>query len=175
MPAPSSARLPVLVGLGVGGVMLGLVGVGVLSLDRTVGTVTVPWGAVLAVLGVVASVRGAAYLVGSRRGAVAVLIGWLVPTIAFSALNPGGDVVLTDEPRTYVYLLATFGLSLVAASWPLPAGAAELAAGLRRTPEEDDLVLAREDDGHDGASDGASDEGGPQGFRAAGDPPMRAV
>ena len=27
-----------------------------------------------------------------------------MPTLAFSAVNPGGDVLLTDEPRTYVYL-----------------------------------------------------------------------
>ena len=41
-------------------------------------------------------------------------------------MNPGGDVLLTDEPRTYVYLLTTFALGLAAATWPLPEGAAEL-------------------------------------------------
>jgi hypothetical protein len=169
VPAPTAARLPVLAGLVVCGVMLGLVGVGVLALDRTVGSITVPWGAALAVLGVTASVRGSAYLVGSRRGGAAVLVGWLAPTIAFSAVNPGGDVVLTDEPRTYVYLLATFGLGLLAASWPLPAGAADLAAGRRRTPEHDEELGASEVD------DADAQEGAPEGFRAAGDPPMPAV
>jgi hypothetical protein len=159
----------VLAGLVVCGVMLGLVGVGVIALDRTVGSVTVPWGTALAILGVAASVRGSAYLVGSRRGGAAVLVGWLAPTIAFSAVNPGGDVVLTDEPRTYVYLLATFGLGLLAASWPLPPGADELAAGRRRTPEDEGALDGPGDDGPD------AQDGSPEGFRVAGDPPMPAV
>lgn len=174
MPAPTTARLPVLAGLAVGGLMLGLVGVGVLSLERTIGSVTVPWGAALAVLGVVASVRGSAYLVGSRRGGAAVLLGWLVPTLAFSAVNPGNDVVLTDEPRTYVYLLATFGLGLLAASWPLPPGADELAAGRRHSPVDDDPE--NDDPQADGrAVAGQGQPGDPEDFRVVGDPPMPAV
>ena len=100
MPTSSRPRLLVLVGLGLLGVVLGLVGAGVIALERRVGPVVVPWGLILAVLGVACTVRGAAWFVGSRRGAVAVLLGWLVPTIAFSAVNPGGDVVLTDQPDT---------------------------------------------------------------------------
>jgi hypothetical protein len=169
VPAESTARLPVLAGLVVGGAVLGLVGVGVIALDRTVGSVTVPWGAVLAVLGVVASVRGAAYLVGSRRGGSAVLLGWLVPTFAFSAVNPGADVVLTDEPRTYAYLLATFGLGLLAASWPLPVGAAELAVGHGRRHEDDEEPDL---DGGAAAATTAGRADAPEGFRAAGDRPM---
>jgi hypothetical protein len=127
VPAPTrAARLPLLVGLVFSGLVLGLVGVGVIALTSTVGGVTLPWGLVLAVAGIVTSVRAAAWLVGGRSGAIAVLMGWFVPTFAFSAWNPGGDVVLSDEPRTYVYLLVTFGLGLLAATWPLPAGAAEL-------------------------------------------------
>jgi hypothetical protein len=140
VPASSTAaRLPLLVGLVVSGVVLGLVGVGVIALTSTVGSVTLPWGLALAVAGVVTSVRGAAWLVGDRSGAVAVLLGWFVPTLAFSAWNPGGDVVLTDEPRTYVYLLTTFALGLLAATWPLPAGAAEAAAP-RPRPRADDEI-----------------------------------
>ncbi len=122
-------RFLTLAGLVVIGIVLGFVGAVVLSLRRTVGTVDIPWGLVLAVLGVSCSIRGAAWLVGSRRGAGAVLVGWLVPSLALSAINPGGDVVLADEPRTYVYLFATFALGLLAVSWPLPQGAAELAWG----------------------------------------------
>ena len=128
MPTSSRPRLLVLVVLVALGILLGLVGAAVLALEATIGSVTVPWGLVLAVLGVACTVRGAAWFVGSRRGGVAVLLGWLLPTFALSAVNPGGDVVLTDEPRTYAYLLGTFALALLAGSWPLPAGAAELAA-----------------------------------------------
>jgi hypothetical protein len=120
-------RFLALVGPFVAGILLGVVGAVVIQLRRTVGEVDVPWGLVLAVLGIGCCTRGAAWMLGSRRGAVAVLLGWLVPTLALSAINPGGDVVLTDEPLTYVYLIATFSLALLAASWPLPDGAAELA------------------------------------------------
>jgi hypothetical protein len=126
VPSSPAVRLPVLAALFACGVVLGLVGVGVVALESTIRSVTLPWGVALAVLGVACSVRGAAWLVGSRRGGMAVLLGWFVPTFAFSAVNPGGDVVLTDEPRTYVYLLTTFALGLAAATWPLPEGAAEL-------------------------------------------------
>jgi Family of unknown function (DUF6113) len=139
VPSSPAVRLPVLAALFACGVVLGLVGVGVVSLESTIGSATLPWGVVLAVLGVACSVRGAAWLVGSRRGGMAVLLGWFVPTFAFSAVNPGGDVVLTDEPRTYVYLLTTFALGLAGATWPLPEGAAELGVTHPRPhPDPDD-------------------------------------
>ena len=139
MPSSPAVRLPVLAALFVCGVVLGLVAVGVVALESTIRSVTLPWGLALAVLGVACSVRGAAWLLGSRRAGMAVLLGWFVPTFAFSAVNPGGDVVLTDEPRTYVYLLTTFALGLAAATWPLPEGAAELGVTQPRPlPDPDD-------------------------------------
>jgi hypothetical protein len=143
VPTESRPRLLALIGLCVLGVLLGFVGAGVMALDSRVGAVLVPWGVVLAIVGVAVTVRGAAWFVGSRRGAAAVLVGWLLPTVAFSAINPGGDVVLTDERRTYVYLLATFALGLLAATWPLPAGAAAL---LDRAPVSDEAAVLAYDD-----------------------------
>lgn len=165
MTTPPRPRLLALVAPFAAGVLLGIVGVGVISLTATIGGVTVPWGLVLAVLGVGVSARGAAWLVGSRRAATAVLLGWLVPTLAFSALNPGGDVILTDEPATYVYLLGAFALALAAAAWPLPSGAWELAHPDPEVFALDDELLApvaagdaadepvdRPADGRDGAA-----------------------
>lgn len=139
MSTPPRPRLLALVGPFVAGILLGIVGVGVIALRTTVAGVSVPWGLALAVLGVGVCARGAAWLVGSRRAATAVLLGWLVPSLAFSAVNPGGDVILTDEPATYVYLLGAFAVALLASVWPLPEGAWELA---HPGPE----VLALDDD-----------------------------
>lgn len=159
MSTPPRPRLLALVGPFVAGILLGIVGVGVIALRSTIAGVSVPWGLVLAVLGVGASARGAAWLVGSRRAATAVLLGWLVPTLAFSALNPGGDVILTDEPTTYVYLVGAFALALLASVWPLPAGAWELA---HPDPEvfalDDELLAPVAADGHVGD---ASEPDGP--------------
>lgn len=125
MPQPKGPRLLTLLALLVGGLVLGFIGAVVSTLHREVAGVDVPWGLVLVVVTVGCCVRGGAWLVGSRRGAAMVALGWVLPSLAFSAVNPGGDVVLTDEPRTYVYLASGAVISLLATLWPLPAGAAE--------------------------------------------------
>jgi hypothetical protein len=115
-------------GLLVGGIALGLVGT-VLAASRTIvrGT-TVPWGLVLVLVAVLACVRGAAWLLGSRRGAALVGLGWVLPTLAFATTNPGGDVLLPDVPRTYVYLGGATLLVVLAVALPLPRGTRELVA-----------------------------------------------
>ncbi len=126
-----------LVGLVLGGVVLGLVGGAVSSLRRTIGGIDLPWGVVLALLAVACCVRGAAWLVGTRRGAAAVSIGWIGATIALAALSPGGDVLLPDQPRTYLYLTGGVFVSLLASLWPLPEGAADAAYPAYDVPVDD--------------------------------------
>jgi hypothetical protein len=141
---PEPARSPVLVyaGLLLGGVALGLVGT-VLMAARTVtrGT-TVPWGLVLVLVAVLACVRGAAWLLGSRRGAALVALGWVLPTLAFATTNPGGDVLLPDEPRTYVYLGGATLLVVLAVALPLPRGTRELVAARRGHRLHRDATMA---------------------------------
>lgn len=114
-------------GLVLGGLGLGLLGP-VLAASRSVvhGT-TVPWGVVLVLVTVLACTRGAAWLVGSRRGAALVGIGWVVPTLVLATTNPGGDVLLPDVARSYVYLVGATLLVVLAVAVPLPRGARELA------------------------------------------------
>ena len=110
-----------------GGVLLGAVGAGLSSVRLEIGGVSVPWGLVLVVVALGVGARAGAWLVGSRNGAVAVVLGWVLPTLAFSALAPGGDVLLPDVARTYVYLGGGLVAGALAMVVPLPAGAAEAA------------------------------------------------
>ncbi len=118
----------------IGGVFLGAAGAVITAARVVVGTTTVPWGLVLSVLTLALCVRGAAWLAGTRRAAAAVLIGWVVAVLTVATVNPGGDVLLPDLPRTTAFLIAGVALGLLAAVWPLPAGAAELAEEGRRRP-----------------------------------------
>ena len=84
---------------------------------------------------------------GSRRGAALVGLGWVLPTLAFAITNPGGDVLLPDLTRTYVYLFGSALFVVSRSSLPLPRGAAALAAEgrahrhpvTRRTPSRSSL------------------------------------
>ncbi|MDA8436499.1 MAG: DUF6113 family protein [Actinomycetales bacterium] len=134
-PEPSPAGAPshalTHAGLLLGGVVLGLVGTVLTAARAFVRGVTVPWGLVLVLVAVLACVRGAAWLVGSRRGAALVGLGWVLPTLAFATTNPGGDVLLPDVPRTYAYLGGAALIVVLAVALPLPRGTRELVASGR--------------------------------------------
>jgi hypothetical protein len=118
-------------GLALGGIVLGLFGAVLMAARVTVRGTVVPWGLILSMLAVLACVRGAAWLVGSRRGAALVGLGWVLPTLAFATTNPGGDILLPDVPRTYVYLVGSALFVVLAVALPLPRGAAAAAADSR--------------------------------------------
>jgi hypothetical protein len=110
------------------GVLLGLVG-SVVSAARTpVGSVMVPWGLVLMVLALGVSVRATLWSTGSRLTAGLLLAGWFVASAAVLLVSPGGDVLLPDIARSYVYLGAAFVLGIIALMWRLPDGHADLLA-----------------------------------------------
>lgn len=111
------------VGLVVGGVFLGVLGVGLAAVRTQFHGTVVPWGLVLMLVSLPVCVRAAAWFVGSRTGAAAVGLAWAAPTLLFATTNPGGDVLLPDLTRTYVYLLGGAALVLLACVWPLPRGA----------------------------------------------------
>ena len=133
VPGPGSATD---VGLVVAGLALGVLGAVLTASHVTVRGVTLPWGLVLSLAAVLACVRGGSWLVGSRRGGALVGLGWVLPTLAFATVNPGGDVLLPDEARTYVYLVGATVLVVLAVALPLPRGAREVAdaARARRRP-----------------------------------------
>lgn len=129
-PAPTGRRAaPAYLGYGllfVVGVVAGLFGVALAPLRVTVGSLVVPIG-LLVVVAIPVIARAGAWVVGARLGAGCVAIGWALPTIAFVLAGPGGDVLLPDVTRTWVYLLGTTLLLVLAVSVPLPRGARELA------------------------------------------------
>jgi hypothetical protein len=134
-------------GLLLGGVVLGLFGTVLMAARVTVRGTVVPWGLVLTMLAILTCVRGAAWLVGSRRGAALVGLGWVLPTLAFATTNPGGDILLPDVPRTYIYLVGSAVFVVLATTLPLPRGAAAAAADSRthrgaHLPEEPATELA---------------------------------
>jgi len=136
---PTRPSVLTYLGLLLAGIVLGLFGAVVMASRITVRGVTVPWGLILSLVTVLACVRGAAWLVGSRRGAALVGLGWVLPTLAFATTNPGGDILLPDLTRTYVYLIGSALLVVASVALPLPRGAAQAAedSRARRTaPDE---------------------------------------
>lgn len=120
--------------LAVGGLLLGLVGAGLSALRITIAGVSIPWGLALVLTALGVGARSAAWLLGRRRAAVAVTVGWMVPTLAFTALTPGGDVLLPDLPQTYAYLIGGVLVSTLASTIPLPPGAREEAEAAMADP-----------------------------------------
>ena len=86
------------------------------------GIVVVPWGVPVVWLGLVAAIRGGAWLVHTRWGAWSVMVGWLVVTVLMSAESSSGDVALSGGGRQMTYLLGGVILASAAASLPLPKG-----------------------------------------------------
>jgi hypothetical protein len=117
------------VALVVGGLFLGVLGVVLVAVRAPVRGTYVPWGLVLMVVALPVCVRAAAWFVGSRTGALAVALAWVAPTLLFATTNPGGDVLLPDLQRTYVYLVGGSVLTLLACVWPLPSGSRAFVRG----------------------------------------------
>ncbi|MEI8056505.1 MAG: DUF6113 family protein [Actinomycetes bacterium] len=103
-----------------GGVLLGLTGAVVSTSRLPIAGVNLPWGLLLVLATIAACARAAAYALESRGAALAVALGWVIPTVAFASFAPGHDLMLVALPRTYVYVIAGFSLAMIAAVWPLP-------------------------------------------------------
>lgn len=72
----------------------------------TLGSVSIPWGAITAVVILVAVVRIAVNALDSRWAGAAVFAGWLLATIAMATKTPwAGDLVVSTGGRQMVYLL----------------------------------------------------------------------
>lgn len=135
--AVPSGRAPAPQYLGYGllfvvGLVTGMFGVALAPIRLQVGSVALPVGLLVVVIIPVVA-RAGAWVMGTRLGAGCVAIGWALPTIAFVLAGPGGDVLLPDVTRTWVYLLGTTLLLVLAVAVPLPRGARELAEA-RSTP-----------------------------------------
>jgi hypothetical protein len=115
--------------LGVGlflvlGLAIGLTGAFVQAgrtvVDTPWGVLVVPWGVPLVWVALIAAVRGGVWGVGTRWAGWAVLLGWILTTVALSTESPSGDLALSGGTRQMVYLLGGVILASAAASLPLP-------------------------------------------------------
>lgn len=105
------------------GVAVGLVGAFVQAARWVTawpwGQLVIPWGLVMVLILLLALIRGGAWLVRSRFGAWALLVGWLMGTIVMSSQSRSGDLALAGGVRQWVYLLAGVILGSVAAAFPV--------------------------------------------------------
>lgn len=89
------------------------------SLDVLWGTLTVPIGMLIALAALTSSIRAGAWGSKTRMGAWAIFLGWLIATIAFSAKNASGDLIITSGLREGAYVLLGVILGAFAATLPV--------------------------------------------------------
>ncbi len=89
------------------------------SFDVRWGTLTVPLGMIIALAALTSSIRAGAWGSKTRMGAWAIFLGWVVATVAFSAKNAAGDLIITSGPRELTYVLGGVILGAFAATLPV--------------------------------------------------------
>lgn len=91
--------------LSVLGAVLGVLGAFLSpSAPRVLG-VPVPVGAVVALVGNLIAGTRAVRATGGRGGAIAVALGWVVPSVALGITRPEGDLVVTGSVGGVAFLL----------------------------------------------------------------------
>jgi hypothetical protein len=106
------------------GMLVGLAGAYVQAIryiwDSPWGYVVIPWGALLVMLVLVLTVRGAAWLAMTRWSGWAAFVGWLVMTLVLSSESPGGSVALSGGGRQLFYLIGGVVIATATATIPVP-------------------------------------------------------
>lgn len=105
-------------GLTLVAVLVGVSGAFVHAATARPGGLPVPYGLVLALLGLAALLVLARSLVRSRPGTAAVTAGWLLPVVALAQGRPAGDVVIPADWRGMTLLFG--GVLLVAVGLGIP-------------------------------------------------------
>ena len=90
-----------------------------ITLEVRWGSLMIPWGMLLVWAALISTIRAGAWGTRSRMGAWAILIGWLVATITFSAENASGALVITSGVREAVYVIGGVILGAFAATFPV--------------------------------------------------------
>jgi peptidoglycan/LPS O-acetylase OafA/YrhL len=101
------------------------------SFDVMWGTLTVPLGMIIVLAALTSSIRAGAWGSKTRLGAWSIFAGWLIATIAFSAKNESGDLIITSGPREIVYVLAGVILGAFAATLPVRKESADPMASVK--------------------------------------------
>lgn len=115
------AMIAATMGFLVAGVLLGAVLAFWQASRVTLGPVTVPWGAIVAVILLIAAIRIAVQALGSRWAGGAVFAGWLAATIVLATQTPwAGDLIISSGGRQLAYLLGGVIAGSAAASIRAP-------------------------------------------------------
>jgi len=77
-----------------------------------------PGGLLLALALCVTVIGAAGLLVGSRSGAGAAAVGWLVMVLLFAAPRAEGDLVVAGDPAGYLWLFGGTLAAGLAIGWP---------------------------------------------------------
>jgi uncharacterized membrane protein len=105
------------------GLLVGLIGA-FIQADRFVinvpwGLLVVPWGMVVVIIVLAFAIRGGAWSVMSRWGAMSVFLGWILATIVMAGESPSGDLALSGGGRQWVYLLGGVVVGAAATTFPV--------------------------------------------------------
>lgn len=105
------------------GLVIGLIGAFVQA-DRFIltvpwGLLVVPWGMVVVIVILAIAIRGGAWLVGNRWGAMTLFFGWILATIVMAGESPSGDLALSGGGRQWVYLLGGVVIGAAASTFPV--------------------------------------------------------
>ena len=105
------------------GLLVGLIGAFVQA-DRFVVTVpwgllVVPWGMVVVIVVLAFVIRGSAWFVMSRWGAMTAFLGWILATVVMAGESPSGDLALSGGGRQWVYLLGGVVIGAAATTFPV--------------------------------------------------------
>ena len=114
--APSAGGAPpaVMALAALGGFAVGVLG----SFLQAVQVLGLPAGTVVVLAATGLAFFGAGSAWRSRGVAAACAAGWGLAVVLMISPRAAGDVVLTAEPRTYVFLAGGLMLAGVASSWP---------------------------------------------------------
>ena len=105
------------------GLLVGLIGAFVQA-DRFVinvpwGLLVVPWDMVLVIVVLAFVIRGGAWFVMSRWGAMSAFLGWILATVVMAGESPSGDLALSGGGRQWVYLLGGVVIGAAAMTFPV--------------------------------------------------------
>ncbi|MFI1162626.1 DUF6113 family protein [Streptomyces sp. NPDC020801] len=106
---PSGGRMAAYLGLFVLGAVVGIAG-------ALVQAAWFPGGLLLALTGAAGLFLGGARAAGSRGGAVAGAVGWMVAVVLLTASRPEGDFLFAAGGGSYLFLLGGMAVAVICAT-----------------------------------------------------------
>ncbi|MGQ5224230.1 DUF6113 family protein [Streptomyces sp. MN3] len=107
---PSAGRAAALLGLLVLGALVGVAG-------ALVQPAWFPGGLLLALAGEAGAVLGAARLMRSRSGGIAVAAGWMITVVLLTVSRPEGDFLFAAGSGSYLFLLGGIAVAVICATF----------------------------------------------------------